>query len=251
MSCWIARGPLYRQSTEENTALDEEYWSQNQLAVSGFSHLRKISYSHTGITFKRKCSRKFIFSPFRLVITHYFHVEAWQKELRCFEKNKLQSQIHCSVVSVYILWGSLVYLFLLLCINSGSIWHEVRRGQGKHYREYRHLVWTTALFNVSRMLVNLTLLKSTVKHYAKYDITGAQTSFMIFNFIYKAQGWAGHRVQFKTQSPRWMAETSFASWVIHSRSDWQTQRTSKTWSEKSVKFSCGMFPANPVSTKSQ
>lgn len=142
--------------------------------------------------------------------------------------------ILCSMDSVYILWGSLVYLFLLLCTNSGSILHEVRRGLGKHYREHRHLVWTTALFNVSRMLVNLTLLKSTVKHYAKYDITPAQTRFMIFNFIYRDQGWAGHRVQFKTQLPHWTAETRFASWVIHSRSDWQTQRTQKKRRERSV-----------------
>lgn len=78
--------------------------------------------------------------------------------------------VHCSMVSVIILWGSLVYLFLLLCTNSGGILHKVRRGLEKHYREHRHLVWTTVLFNVSRMLVNLTLLKSTVKHYAKYDI---------------------------------------------------------------------------------
>lgn len=91
---------------------------------------------------------------------------------------------------------------------------KVGGGSGKHYREHRHSVWTTVLFNVSRMLVNLTLLKSTVKHYAKYDITPAQTRFMIFDFIYKDQGRAGHRVQFGAQSPQWRTERHTLLWRV-------------------------------------
>lgn len=82
-----------------------------------------------------------------------------------------------------------------------------------------------ALFNVSWMLVNLTHLKYTVKHYAKYDITSAQTHFMIFlaSFIETRAG----QVTKSSLKFSWTTETSFASWVISSRSDFQTQITQK------------------------
>lgn len=185
----------FMESKNENSVPEDECLSQNQLAENTFSHLRKIWYSHICITFICKCSGMFIFTP-ELII---FMLKLDKKEYGVLRTTNFNpAWIHYSVDPVYIQWGFLLHLYILLCTNSGSILHEVRRGLGKHYREHRHLVWTTALFNVSRMLVNLTLLKSTVKHYAKYDITSAQTRFMIFNFIYRDQGWAGHRVQFKT-----------------------------------------------------
>lgn len=51
-----------------------------------------------------------------------------------------------------------------------------------------------SLFNVSRMLVNLTPLRSKVKNYAKYDITHTETGFMIFT---QTTDWATHKTEFK------------------------------------------------------
>ena len=98
-------------------------------------------------------------------------------------------------------------------------WKHERVGDTLQRAQALSVNHCTFFFYVSRMLVNLTLLKSTVKHSSKYDINPAQNRFMIFNFIYRDQGWAGHRVQFKTPMPHLTAERSHSLqiWLANTR----------------------------------
>lgn len=72
--CWIACGPPYKQSKNENTVLEEEHSSQNQLAVKRiFTPQEDIIHPHWQNIHMQKLRNVYILS-IQIVITYYFHI---------------------------------------------------------------------------------------------------------------------------------------------------------------------------------
>lgn len=118
--------------------------------------------------------------------------------------------------------------FLLLCTNSGSTLHEVRRGLVNDYRG--RFVWTAGLFNISCMLVNLTHLKHTAIHYAKsWHHLCTDTLYDFLAWFTKT--WAGQTTDSHIQNPKRRDQLLFPLNCAHVEHAgvYPTHLESKTW----------------------